>query len=144
MFLTLLWWYRYFLSKVNIWNVNHARSTAFIFDTRTGVLVKVSKFVRQKKYLDLRFTRTPNLRFHAECSNLLSYKGQIIAVPCFVHWLWWYNYFWSKVNILNVNCARATALICDTRTINIYVDLSGAIEMSINLHLHFHYNNASA
>ena len=31
-----------------IWNVNSARATAFIFDTRTGVLVKVSMFLRQK------------------------------------------------------------------------------------------------
>ena len=44
-----LWRYRYFLSKVNIyWNVNCARATAFIFDTQTGVLVKVPKFLRQK------------------------------------------------------------------------------------------------
>ena len=35
----------YFWSKVNIWNVNCARVTAFIFDTRTGVLVKVSETV---------------------------------------------------------------------------------------------------
>ena len=39
--------YIYFWSKVNIWNVNCARATAFIFDTRTGVLGKVSKI-----YLD--------------------------------------------------------------------------------------------
>ena len=38
----------HFLSKLNIWNVNRARATAFIFDTRTGVLEKVSKFLRQK------------------------------------------------------------------------------------------------
>ena len=56
-----LWRYRYFLSKV--WNVNCARATVFIFDTRTVVLVKVSKFFR-----DLRGTQTPNLRIHAECS----------------------------------------------------------------------------
>ena len=37
-----------FLRKVNIWNVNGARATLFIFDTRTGVLGKVSKFLRQK------------------------------------------------------------------------------------------------
>ena len=43
-----LWWYRYFWSKVKIWNVNCARAIAFIFDTRTGVLGKVSKFLRQK------------------------------------------------------------------------------------------------
>ena len=35
---------RYFCSKVNTWNVN----CAFIYDSRTGVLVKVSKFFRQK------------------------------------------------------------------------------------------------
>ena len=38
----------YLLSKVNIWNVNFARATAFILDTRTGVLVKVPEFLRQK------------------------------------------------------------------------------------------------
>ena len=42
-----LWWFRYFWSKVNIWNVNCARATAFIFETRTSVLVKVSNFSRQ-------------------------------------------------------------------------------------------------
>ena len=41
-----LWWYRYFWSKVNIWNV--ARAITFIFDTGTDVLVKVSTFLRQK------------------------------------------------------------------------------------------------
>ena len=35
-----------------------------------------------RKCLDLRGTRTPNLRIHAECSNLLSYQGQTFAVPC--------------------------------------------------------------
>ena len=38
-----LWRYRYFWSKVNIWYIDCARATAFIFDTLTGVLVKVSK-----------------------------------------------------------------------------------------------------
>ena len=65
-----LWRYRYFLSKV--WNVNCTRATAFIFDTRTGVLVKVSKFFR-----DLRGTRTPNLRIHAECSNSILWLQMI-------------------------------------------------------------------
>ena len=40
---------RYFWSKVNIWYVNCARATAFIFETRTDVLVKVSKFLRQTR-----------------------------------------------------------------------------------------------
>ena len=38
----------YFWNKGKIWNVNCARATTFIFDTRTGVLVKVSKFLWQK------------------------------------------------------------------------------------------------
>ena len=40
--------FRSFWSKPNMWNVNCARATAFIFDTRTGVLEKVSKILRQK------------------------------------------------------------------------------------------------
>ena len=162
---TIRLWNMYciFLSKVNIGNVNCARATAFIFDTRTDVLVKVSKFLRQKmsrpegdsnpqpsdscrmlkpfelswpdiccpmflntgpggidiskvkltfemltvcgqqhsvlthermflwkcqrfwdrKCPDLRGTRTPNLRIHAERSNHMSFQGQTIAVPCF-------------------------------------------------------------
>ena len=43
-----LWRHKYFfLSKVNIWNVNCVRATAFIIDTRTDVLAKVSTFFRQ-------------------------------------------------------------------------------------------------
>ena len=105
----------YFWSKVNIWNVSCARATAFIFDIRTGVLVKVSN-CWDRKCLDLRGTLTPNLRIHAEWSNLLSYQGQTFAVPWLEHWLWRYRYFLSKVNVWNVNCARATAFIFDTRT----------------------------
>ena len=35
-----------------------------------------------RKCLDLRGTRTPNLRIHAACSNHLSYQGQIFAASC--------------------------------------------------------------
>ena len=37
-----------------------------------------------RKCFDLRGTRTPNFRIHAECSNLLSYQGQTFAVPYFL------------------------------------------------------------
>ena len=69
-----------------------------------------------RKCLDLRGTRTPNLRIHAECSILLSYQGQTFAVQRFEHWLCRYRYFLSKINIWYVNCARATAFIFGTRT----------------------------
>ena len=72
-----LWRYRYFWSKVNFWNVNCARATAFIFDTRTSVLGKVSKSW-DRKCIDLSGTQTPNLRINAECSDLLSYQGHML------------------------------------------------------------------
>ena len=105
-----------FLSKVNIWNVDCARTTAFIFDTWTDVLVTVSKFW-DRKCLDLRGTRTPNLRILAECSNHLSYQGQTFADPCFLNTgSGGTVIFLNKVSIWNVNCARATAFIFDIRT----------------------------
>ena len=45
-----LWRYRVFLSKVDVWNINSVWATAFMFDTRRDVLVKVSKFLRQKMF----------------------------------------------------------------------------------------------
>ena len=33
------------------------------------------------------------------------------------YWLWRYSYFWSKVNILNIKCALATAFIFDTQAL---------------------------
>ena len=42
------YYWDHFQSKVNIWNFYCARATAFIFDTRTSVLGKVSKLLRQK------------------------------------------------------------------------------------------------
>ena len=73
---------QYFGSKFNIWNVNCARATAFIFGIRTGVLVKVSKLLIQKMSRS-EGIRTPNFRIHVECSNQLSYHGHTFAVPCF-------------------------------------------------------------
>ena len=37
-----------FFCKLNIWNVNYAQATAVIFDSRTNILVKVSKDLRQR------------------------------------------------------------------------------------------------
>ena len=110
-----LWRYRYFLSKVNIWNVNCVRGQQHSFSTHVRVFLWKCQSFWDRKCLELRGTRTPNLLINAQCSNLLSYQGQTFAVPCFELWLWWYRYFWSKVKIWNVNCARVTALIFDTR-----------------------------
>ena len=86
------------------------------FSTHERVFLWKCQSFWDRKCLDLRGTRTPNPRIHAECFSLLSYQGQTFAVPFFEHWLWRYRYFWSKVDIWYVNCARATAFIFDTRT----------------------------
>ena len=83
-FQTGMYVYIFIWSNVNIWNANFARATAFINDTRTDVLVKLSKFLRQKMSRsegDLNWG--PNHRIHAECPNHLIYQGQTFAVPCF-------------------------------------------------------------
>ena len=61
-----------FLSKVNIWNVYCARVTAFIFDTRTYVLVKVSKCLRQKM-------SRPESSGQAEIGDRLIGKNMILS-----------------------------------------------------------------
>ena len=58
-------------TRVNIWNVNCVRTTTFVFDSRTGVLVGVPKFSKG--------SRTPNLRINAECSNQVSYTRVIVS-----------------------------------------------------------------
>ena len=112
---TYLYIYIYIWSKVNIWNVNCTRQQ-HSFSTHERVFFWKCQSFWDRKCLDLRGDRTSNLRIHAECSNLLCYHGQTFAVHVCEYWLWRYRYFWSKVNIRNVNCARATAFIFDTRT----------------------------
>ena len=89
-------------SKANIWNVNCAQATAFIFDTWTGVLVKVSKFLRQKMSRP-KGTRTPNLRIHAECSFLSQcwFRSLLHGITN-PQWFQHLNLlFWPKMNSFN-------------------------------------------
>ena len=46
--------------------------------------------------------------------NALTYwaiRARHLLSHVFEHWFWRYRYFWSKVNIWYVNCARATSFI---------------------------------
>ena len=86
----LLDWYTYILSKVNICNVNRARATAFIFNTRTDVCPSFW----DRKCLDLRGTRTfgfmPNALtiWAIGARHLLSHVSShtIATVPGKKHW----------------------------------------------------------
>ena len=75
-----------------------ARGQQHSFSTHERVFLWKCQSFWDRKCLDLRRTRTPNLRIHAECSNLLSYQSQTFPVPYFEHWLWWYSYFFNRTN----------------------------------------------
>ena len=71
----------FFKSKVNDWTLNVAQHS---FSTQERMFLWKCQSFWDRKCLDLKGTRTPKLRIHAECSNHLSYQGQIFAVPCFL------------------------------------------------------------
>ena len=81
----------HFYSKVNIWNVNCAWATAFIFDPRTDVLEKVSK--TENVSTSVRGTRTPNFRISCRMLEPLELSGPDTRD------------IYSKVNIWNIKCA---------------------------------------
>ena len=52
--------------------------------------------------------------------NALTYwaiRARHLLSHVFEYWLWWCRYFWSKVNIWNVDRARATTFIFNTQTL---------------------------
>ena len=71
-----LWWYRYFWSKVNIWTFEmltvHGQQHSF--STHERVFLGKCQSFWNRKCLDLRETRTPNLWIHAECVYMCSWK----------------------------------------------------------------------
>ena len=73
---------QYFWSKVDISYINCVRQQ-HSFSTHERVFLWKCQSFWDRKCLELRGTRTPNLRIHAECPNLLSCQGQTFAVPCF-------------------------------------------------------------
>ena len=105
-----MWMDGHFWNQVNIWNFNCARATAIIFDTWTGVLVKLSKKMTGGGL------EPPTFRFMPNALTYWAIRARHLLLHVFEYWLWRCRYFWSKVNIWNVNCARATASIFNTRT----------------------------
>ena len=136
--------YVYTWNNVFIWNVNCAWATAFILDTQTDVLVKVSKFLWQKMSRPEGDSNPQNFGFMPNALTIWAIRTRHLLSHVFEYWLWWDRYIFNKVNIWNVssfnqptvrlsscyaglssmgltgywnvNCTRATAFIFDTRT----------------------------
>ena len=62
-----------------------------------------------RKCLDLRGTRPPIFGYMPNALTCWAIWARHLLSLVVEYWLWRYRYFWSKVNIWNVNCARATA-----------------------------------
>ena len=96
----LSWWWTcfiYFWSKVNIWNANCARATAFIFDSRTDVLVKVSKISRQKMLRSDGDANLPTFGFMPNALTTWAIRASHLLSHVFEYWLWRYRYLKAKL-----------------------------------------------
>ena len=70
-----------------------------------------------RKCLDLRGTRTPTFGFMPNALTIWAIRSRhLLSHVLNTGSSGIYIYFWSKVNISNVKCARATSFILDTRT----------------------------
>ena len=69
-----------------------------------------------RKCLEIWGTRTPNFGFMPNALTIWAIRAKHLLSHIFEYWLWRYRYIWSKVKTWNVNCARASAFIFDTRT----------------------------
>ena len=80
-----LWWCRYFLSKVNIWNVDRARATAFIFDTHALIWNLKVKFMGEVIGQGITVSPVPNW---FTSFLLASIWPTIHDIQLFEIWLW--------------------------------------------------------
>ena len=58
----------------------------------------------------------PTFGFMPNALTIRAVRARHLLSHLFEYWLWKYRYLLSKVNIWNVDCARATAFISDTWT----------------------------
>ena len=94
------------LSKVNIWNVNYARATAFIFATRTDSCESVKVF-ETENIPTWGGLEPPTFGFMPNALAIWAIRARHLLSHVFEYWLWRYRYFQSKANIWNVDGARA-------------------------------------
>ena len=104
-----------FLSKVNIWNVNCARQQHSLSTHEQVFLWQCQRFW-DRECLDLRGTRTPNLRIHAECFIYVIHFKQstchFVQHDVYSNMQWsnnWYKIY-DKTKPSNAGCIDSTLL----------------------------------
>ena len=87
-----LWRYRYFQSKVNMWNVNCSRATAFIFDTRS---CESANFFETGNISIWGGLEPPTFRFMPNALTIWAIRARHLLSHVFEYWLWWYRHFFQ-------------------------------------------------
>ena len=77
----------YLWSKANIWNVNCARTTSFIFDTRK---IKIFKTENLSTWEGL---EPPTSGFMPNALTIWAIRARHLLSHVVEYWLWWYRYF---------------------------------------------------
>ena len=72
---------------------------------------------------------SPTFRLMLNALTYWAIRARHLLSHVFEYWLWWCRYFWSKVNIWNVDRVRATAFIFDTQALiwNLKVKFMGVV-----------------
>ena len=110
----LTWWY--FLSKVNIWNINCVWASALIFETQMDVFVKVTKFLR------LKISRPEGDSYPQpldSCPNALTtwvIRARHLLQNCILGW----EYCYITMNML---CLKPKCILCSVSNTICYLKL---------------------
>ena len=111
------------------WNVNCAWATAFIFDTRIGVLVKVSNFLRQKLSRPLYMQLTIYNRIQRYFTSVL--EAQYIEIYKFTMYMWYILHQGTPGYYTTPLCKsyNSRGVVCDIITVSIYFKIMTLIRV---------------
>ena len=85
------------------------------FSTHKRVFLGKCQSFWDRKCLDLRGLKPPTFGLLPNALIYWAIRATHLRSHVVEYWLWWCRYLWSKINIWNFNCARATAFIFDTQ-----------------------------
>ena len=99
------------------------------FSTQERVFLGKCQSFWDRICLDLRGIQTPTFGLMLNAITYWASRATHLRSYVVEYWLWRCRYLWSKVNIWNIDCARATAFIFDTQALiwNLKVRFMGVV-----------------
>ena len=100
------------------------------YPTHKRVLMGNCQRFWDRKCLDPRGLKPPTFGLMPNAQTYWAIRATHLRSHFVEYWLWWCRYLWSKINIWNFNCARATAFIFDTQALiwNLEVRCMGVVK----------------